>query len=130
MKDDLRAAILGTNDLPREPVQVPWDLGGQKLFIRGLTASEKDAWVARTMPNGEFAWTNNLTAELVCATLVDENGERIFADDDAVALGKKGAATLALLFAVAMRLSGMSAETPEELEQAFTIGQTEPSTIG
>jgi hypothetical protein len=125
---DLKAAILGADDLPREPVDVPWDLGGPKLFVRGLTASEKDAWVARTMPGGEFAWTNNLTAELVCATLVDEDGERVFADEDAAALGKKGAATLSALFAVAMRLSGLSEDTEEQVEADFANGQSLAST--
>ena len=126
----LRDQILEADDLPREMVDVPWDLGNVRLFIRGLTASEKDRWVARTMPNGEFAWTNNLTAELVCSTLVDEDGQRIFTDEDAAALGTKGAAVLSKLFAVAMRLSGLSEDTAEELEQGLGIGQIEPSTIG
>ena len=129
-KADLRAAILSSDDLPREPVDVPWDLGGAKLFIRGLSSTEKDRWVSRTMPDGEFRWSTNLTAELVCMTLVDEDGERVFTDEDAGALGRKGATTLAALFAVAMRLSGMSEETEGELEQALPIGQSELSTIG
>ena len=48
---DLKAAILAADDLPREVADVTWDLGGERLFVRGLTASEKDAWVARTMPS-------------------------------------------------------------------------------
>ena len=124
--NDLRAAILGADDLPKEPVDVPWNLD-EKLYVRGLTASEKDRWMARTMPNGEFAWSNNLTAELVAMTLVDEDGNRIFEDADAEALGKKGAAVLSALFAVAMRLSGLS---EDEVAESFGTGQSEPSTIG
>lgn len=114
---DIRAAILAADDLPREPVDVPWDLGGAKLYIRGLTSSERDRWVARTMPDGEgFRWTANLTAELVALTLVDEDGARVFTDEDAVALGGKGAQVMASLFAVAMRLSGMDAAEAEGVE--------------
>jgi hypothetical protein len=125
-KDDLRAAILGADDLPREAVEA-WD---QKLYVRGLTGAEKDRWVARTMPTGDFAWTNNLTAELVCSTLITEDGERVFSDDDAEAVGQKDAVTLSKLFNVAMRLSGMSEDTEEEVERDFAFGQSLPSTIG
>jgi hypothetical protein len=130
MNEDIRAAILGSDDLPREPVDVPWDLGGTKLFVRGLTAAEKDRWVARTMPDGDFHWTNNLTAELVVATLVTEDGERVFEDSDAAELGRKGAATLSMLFGVAMRLSGLSEEAVGEIEADFGTGQSAPSSSG
>lgn len=124
-----RDAILSADDLPREPVDVPWNLD-TKLYVRGLTASEKDAWMARTMPDGNFAWTNNLTAELLVKTIVDEDGVRVFTDSDAEALGQKGAATLSSLFAVAMKLSGLSEESTEAVEASFGNGQIEPSVIG
>lgn len=116
-REEIRSAIFAADDLPREPVEVPWL--DEKLYVRGLTAAEKDAWVARTMPDGEFAWTNNLTAELVAATLVTEDGSRIFDDDDAIELGTKGTATLSMLFGVAMRLSGLSEEAGAEIEADF-----------
>ena len=126
---DLKAAILAADDLPREVADVSWDLE-ERLFVRGLTASEKDQWVARTMPSGEFAWTSNITAELVAATLVDADGERIFTDEDAQALGQKSSAALSTLFAQAMRLSGLSEDTNAELEQGLGIGQSLPSSTG
>jgi hypothetical protein len=123
-----RERIIAYDDLPREPVEVPWL--DEKLYVRGLTAQEKDAWVARTMPDGEFVWTNNLTAELVARTLVDEDGERIFEDEHAAALGKKGAATLSMLFAVAMRLSGLSEEGTAEIAADFGDAQGDASSSG
>jgi hypothetical protein len=128
--DDLKARILEANDLPREPADVPWDLGGARLYVRGLTASEKDAYVARTMPDGEFLWTNNLTAELIVKCLVDEDGARVFTDEDAPALGGKGAAVLSKLFEKAMRLSGLSSETEEQVAADFGIGLSSPSATG
>ncbi len=127
---DLKAAILAADDLPREVADVSWDLGGERLFVRGLTASEKDQWVARTMPSGEFAWTSNITAELVAATLIDADGERIFSDEDAAALGQKSSSALSTLFAQAMRLSGLSEDTNAELEQGLGIGQSSHSSTG
>lgn len=126
----MRAAILASDDLPREPIDVPWSLGDGKAYVRGLTAAEKDRWVARTMPDGEFTWTNNMTAELVVATLVDEDGERIFSDDDAEAVGRKGAATLTRIFGVAMRLSGLSEEGAAEIDADFSEAQSERSPSG
>lgn len=125
---DIRAAILASDDLPREPVDVPWETGGAKVYIRGMTSTEKDAWIARTMPDGgTFRWTPNLTAELVVKTLVDEDGERIFTDADAPALGGKGAPALGALFAVAMRLSGLQEDEVEVVEADLGTAPAGPS---
>lgn len=129
-REELRAAIVGSDDLPREPVDVPWDLGGTKLYVRALTASEKDAYVAKTMPTGEFIWTNDLTASLLVKVIVTDDGERIFSDADVIVLGGKGSATLSKLFKVAMRLSGMNEEGADQIEAGFTQAQSEPSDTG
>jgi hypothetical protein len=57
----------------------------------------------------------NIRAKLVALTVVDEDGNRIFSDEDAEALGKKSAAALDRIFAVAQRLSGLRPEDVEEL---------------
>ena len=127
MKDDLRAAILGADDLPREPVDVPWELDGAKLYVRGLTADEKDEFVTASTQDGEFAWRKGITALLVCRTLVDEDGNRVLTDADAPALGKKSGRILSDLYEVAARLSGLMAEA---LDQDFGAGQNLPSATG
>jgi hypothetical protein len=126
-KDDLRGAILAADDLPREVVDVPWELGGQKLYVRGLTADEKDEFVATSTSDGDFQWKRGFTALLVCRTLVDEDGARIFDDADAPSLGAKSGRVLSDLYDVAARLSGLVAE---EIEQGFETGQSERSTTG
>lgn len=123
--NDLRAAILADDDLPREPVDVPWNLGGDKLYIRGLTSDEKDEFIASTMGTGDFSWSKGTTALLVCRTLVDEDGTHIFEDEDAAELGRKSAAVMSDLYNVAARLSGLM-----EVEETFGQGQSEPSTTG
>jgi hypothetical protein len=122
-KDDIRSGILASDDLKREPVDVPWDLGGAKLYVRALTGDEKDQWYAETMPDGEFHWRKGMSAGLLVKTLVDEAGEQIFTEDDREALGKKDAAVLTELVSVAMRLSGLQENTQEVIEEHFVEAQ-------
>jgi hypothetical protein len=125
-----REAILASEDLRREPVDVPWEMGGEKLYVRELTAKERDDYLAVTMKGGEFAWGKNLTAELLVKAIVNEDGERLFSDDDAEALGSKGTSVLAKLFKVAMRLSGMEVEAAEAIKSDFGIAQSDGSSSG
>jgi hypothetical protein len=128
--DAQREAILASDDLKREPVDVPWEMGGAKLYIRELTAKERDEYLAKTMKGGEFAWRSNLTAELLVKVIVNEDGDRIFADNDAEAFGAKGTSVLAKLFKVAMRLSGMQVEAAEALKADFVPAQSDNSDSG
>jgi hypothetical protein len=127
-REELRAAILSADDLPREAVTVPWV--EEKLYVRGLTAAERDEWMASSSPDGEMRWTPNLTADLVVKTLITEDGERLFTDGDAPALGQKGSLTLSELFNVAMRLSGLTAEAQEEIGAGFGVAQSGASSSG
>jgi hypothetical protein len=127
---DIRAAILGSDDLAREPIDVPWDLGDEKLYVRALTTNEKDEYYAMTMPTGEFRWTTRLQASLLVKVIVNEAGERIFDDADAEALGQKSAAALSKVFDATMRLSGMNDEGAAEIEAGFTKAQNDGSVSG
>ena len=125
-KAELRAAILGYDDLPREPVEVPWV--DEKLYIRGMSANDKDAWMLLHMPDGEtFRWNEHGTAGLVAKCLVTEDGERIFSDDDVEALGQKDGQTLAELHKVALRLSGVDQAEEEAVAEGFVDAQSKLS---
>ena len=127
-KAERRAQILGADDLPREPVDQPWT--DEKLYARGLSASERDAWMATASPDGELRWTSNLTADLVVKTLVDEDGERVFEDGDAEALGRKSGVVLAEIFTVVMRLSGLTEEVQEQIAVDFGGARSGASSSG
>jgi len=129
-RDEQRAAILASDDLPREPVDVPWEMGGAKLYVRALRANERDEYVAKTMKTGDFAWTSDLTASLLVKVIVTEDGERIFTDADAEELGRKAAPTMSKLFKVAMRLSGMDEEGAEAIKADFGPAQNGASDSG
>lgn len=113
-----RDMILGAVDLPSEDVDVrEW---GGIVRVRALTGAERDAFEASIVEQkGKKTTFNaaNMRAKLVAMSVVDENGQRLFDDDDAQLLGKKSAAALNRVFEVAQRLSGLTQEDVEELEK-------------
>ncbi|HPU35056.1 MAG TPA: hypothetical protein PK184_20370 [Phycisphaerae bacterium] len=111
-----RDDILNAQDLPTERVAVPEWSG--EVIVRGLTAAERDAFeqsIVETRGKNTRMNLKNIRAKLVAMTVVDEQGNRIFSDEDAELLGKKSAAALDRIFSVAQRLSGLRPEDVEEL---------------
>lgn len=109
-------AILSRDDLPRELVAVP-EWGGE-VYVRCLTAAERDDWEASVVQmegNKTKANLANLRAKLVARTACDDEGARIFEDADVAALGAKSAAALDRLYTVAAKLSKITKSDEEEL---------------
>jgi len=111
-----RDEILKLNDLPVEEVYVPeWDAW---VRVRGLTGAERDAFeqsIVETRGKNTRMNLRNIRAKLVALCVVDEQGNRLFSDEDAELLGRKSAAALNRVFEVAQRLSGLRPEDVEEL---------------
>lgn len=111
-------AILTADDLPREPVEIrEW---GGTVHVRSMSAAERDEWEASWLaddgkPKTARERLRNLRARLAVLVLVDEGGNRLFADEDADALGKKSAPALDKVFAVARRLNGLDAKDVDDL---------------
>lgn len=111
-----RDAILQAQDLPTERVEVP-EWGGE-VIVRGLTAAERDQFEQSIVEaRGKDTRVNlrNIRAKLVALCVVDEEGKRLFKDEDAELLGRKSAVALNRIFEVAQRLSGLRPEDVEEL---------------
>jgi hypothetical protein len=117
-----RDGILGAVDVQVEKVFVPeWN---DDVLVRGLTGEERDAYEGSRRqirdagkPTQELVLIqDNARAALLVKCLVDENGERLFTDRDAPALGQKNGKALDRLYDVATRLSGMSDEEAEAIE--------------
>jgi hypothetical protein len=124
-----KAAILGASDLQTQDVHVP-EWGGD-VRVRGLTGTERDAFEATiAQRKGKDVKMNfqNARARLVSLSAVDESGERLFSDADVVALGGKSAAALDRLFAVAMKLSGLTPDDVKDLTENLDSGQSDDST--
>jgi hypothetical protein len=109
-----RDAILNVVDLKPEVVEVPeW---GGSLYIRMLTASERDKFEASCVGTGKKQNLTNIRARLVVLCACDEAGERLFTDGDAEALGRKSAAAVDKVFGACSKLNGFSSQDIEDLE--------------
>lgn len=111
-----RDAILQAQDLPTERVFVE-EWGGE-VIVRGLTGAERDRFeqsIVETRGKNTRVNLHNIRAKLVALCCVDEDGNRIFRDEDAELLGRKSAVALNKVFEVAQRLSGLRPEDVEEL---------------
>jgi hypothetical protein len=111
-----RDEILNCDDVQIVKVSVPeW---GDHVYVKSMTGTERDAWEATRIggtaakPTLQF---NNERADLASRTLCDKGGTLLFTAAEAVALGKKNAAALDRVYAVAQRLSKISADDIEEL---------------
>lgn len=123
-----RDAILAVDDVQYEDVEVPeW---GGKVRVKSLTGKERDGLEASMIVGkGKNANVNlsNLRAKLVARAVVDENGKRVFGDDDIAALGAKSAAALTRVYEVAQRLSGITQEDVDELTKNSETAPSEDS---
>lgn len=120
-----REDVLAAKDTQIEFVKVPEWSGGNAdagVFVRGLSGAQRDSFeLAMIEQKGKKQEVNlrNLRAKLIvrCAVNSDDpdTAKAIFQLSDIEALGKKSAAALQRVYAVAQRVSGLSNEDVEEL---------------
>lgn len=110
--------ILRAKDTVTEDVDVPeW---GGTVRVKGMTGRERDQWEQSLLTPGKNGKAptpdmDNNRAKLVAATVVDEQGNRIFTAEDVGLLGNKSGAALERVVNVAMRLSGISPQDMDDL---------------
>jgi hypothetical protein len=122
---NLREQILAMQDRPIQgPHKVP-EWNDAEVYIRQISARERDAYEQSLAPGGKDEDGNaildleNIRARLVVLTLVDKEGNRIFAPSDAAALGDKSATALDRLYDLARVLNGLEpAETTKGNSEA------------
>lgn len=123
------AQIEAVDDRTHEDVEVPeW---GGTVRVVGLTGADRDAYEATFVDaKGKPAVQRlrNIRAKLVVKCLVDADGNRLFTDDKAKALGEKNGAVIDRLFDVARRLSGIGQGAVEEGKETSESGQNDNST--
>lgn len=109
-----RAAFLQSDvqTVPIEPLELP-ELG-DSVFIKGMTGTARDEF-EKSCRDQKGRLRGNIRARLVVLTAVDENGARIFSDDDIQMVGKFRVDVLQKMFNKAQELSGMSDADVEEL---------------
>ena len=111
--------------LKRELVKIP-EWGDEKVWVQELTAAARDDYEQSMMDAHKVGKSyefrpnlRNAKARMAVRVLVNEKGERLFKDNEADTLGRVSAAVLNRIVDVASRLSGMTKEDIEQLEQNF-----------
>lgn len=131
-----RDEILALSDVTTEDVHVPeWKTPafptGITLKVRGLSGTERDAFEeSNYKKRGDKYDINiaNIRGRLVALSVVNDDGSRMFRDEDATALGKKNAAALDHIFEVARRLSGLTKADVDTLAKNSEAGPNGTST--
>ena len=121
-KKSLSAAdILAVDDLNMESVAVPEWHG--TVFLRPMTSTERDDYEAEALSfasddsEAKKKFLKNFRARHVAKCLVDEDGNRLFEEDQVEALGKKSARAMQRLFDRFQKINAISAEDQKELEK-------------
>jgi hypothetical protein len=108
-------AILAADDLTAEVVEVPeW---GGSVRVRVMTGDERQTFEEAMLAADEAEQTvmPEFRSRLAALTIVDEEGERLFSDEQISQLGRKSAAALDRVCEVASRINGLRPEDIEEL---------------
>lgn len=109
-------AILKADDIgERVKVDVPeWD---GFVYIRVMSGVDRDRWELRVEKGVDSPSTANIRASLCAVTMCDENGKRLFTDNQINALGEKSAKALDRVFTKAREVNKISDSDIEELEK-------------
>lgn len=107
-KDQILAAV----DRPFVKVAVP-EWGGD-VYISVMTGMERDVYESELV-DGKRVNYHNIRARMLVRCLTDENGDRLFSDDDIRKLGDKSGAVLDRLWDKARTVNGMSQKDVDEL---------------
>jgi hypothetical protein len=108
-----RDEILSKAVLKRETVTVP-DLGGD-VILQEMSGTQRDAWEQSLQSRDKQGNLVNARAKLVVATLVNEDGTRMFSDDDVDCVGEIPFSVLDRICDVALRLNHLR---PQDVEEA------------
>ncbi len=110
-----REEILGKRHGRVEEIKVPeW---GGTVFVREITASERDAFEASSLDKKGGAKMVNIRARLAVLTLADSEGKRLFSDGDVAALGELPASAMDRIFEASMRVNRLTKSDVDELEK-------------
>jgi hypothetical protein len=121
MTKDQFFSALATARRPTRVVAVPEFGEGMTLRVQGLTMQERTRFEMAIMTGkGQNKEVNlrNLRETLLVMAIVDEQGQRLFTDDDKAKLSDLPASAGERLFDAARELSGMTEKDVAELGNA------------
>lgn len=125
------AAILAAEDQAYEYVPTPeWGGPGARVRVKALSGTDRDVLDASMIRiRGKLRELNmrNLRARACVLSIVDEQGNRVFNDNQVEALGRKNGAVIDRIFTVIQKLSGISDDDVEILTQELGNDQSASS---
>jgi hypothetical protein len=128
-----REQILRSADLPHEEVEVPeWGGSVRVSRLSGLHRAELDDVLRGLLgEDKKFTGVTSLqyTLALIVRAVVDDEGQRIFSDEDVEGLRTKSDEALARVGEVAARLNGIGAKAQEEIKKTSAISDPKDDSI-
>lgn len=120
-----REQILGAKDLKQERVDVPeWapegaDKSEAYVYVRAMTALDRDRLeeLGSRDPQTNRRQVRNFRAQLVMLSCYDDEGKRIFQEQDIAVLSQKSLRPIERIVETALRISGISQQDQEDLEK-------------
>lgn len=123
-----KTQILESNDLVTEIVAVP-EWGGE-VIVRGMSGVDRDKYEStlyKIKGQNVSISLENIRALIVCLSVIDEQGNKLFNLKEVEELGKKSASALEKVANVASRLSGLTQESKEQLKAGIKDSPLESS---
>ena len=110
---DIKAAILSSTTKKIKKVEVPeW---GTPVFMRTMTAGERDAWELAWLDKQGKGGVANFRSVFLVKCLCDENGTRLFADNEVEQLAAHDSKVVNRLFEIAREQNGLTSDQVDEL---------------
>ena len=117
-----RVAILEADDLQIKAIEVPeW---GGVTYVRTINAADYAKFVKSNVDADGNATMDNYIARYCVFAICDSKGDRLFTDNDAVALGQKYAQVMAQIYDEAKRLNGGDIEELEKNSETAQSGDS------
>jgi Phage tail assembly chaperone len=110
---NIRDLILNSNDRKTEKVETP-EWGCEHVYVRTLSHSERRRLRSvTTTASDDDLYLAKLAASVIC----DEQGNRIFTDDDAKLVAEKSGPVLDRVVGVWMKLNAVDPATIKDMEK-------------
>lgn len=109
-----RSALIGekARELPRKTIHIP-ELGGD-VIVQGMSGAQRDEFErSLRKPNGDLR--GNIRARAIVRSVINEDGSRVFSDDDIAAVGRMRADIAQRIWNAQQELSGISESDAKEL---------------
>jgi hypothetical protein len=117
-----RKSILAADDVRKEKIAVPEWKGD--VFLRVLTGTDRDRFEESYADQKMKAFRIRFLLLALC----DEDGVRLFSDDEADVLGKKSSVVINRLFEAGWKLNAFTQEAVDALGEDSPLAQSDVST--